>query len=593
MDFHRGDAMDSEHRSARGRQLIVCCDGTSNTLTGRQHDTNVLKTVELLDPDRNSQKLYYDPGVGAADQMPTTTNWDAFTRHLNRIQGLVSGKGIYENIAGAYQFIVENFTDGDQLYLFGFSRGAFTVRSVSGLINLFGIIRPEHISLIPTMINVYFSYREPIPGIFDKRKEVANQIRDRFTNLQGRYAKIHFIGVWDTVESVGFPLLQTTITSDGMAKTKPQLTHIRHALALDEHRFAFRPRLYWDDNYDENGRSLKQFWFRGAHCDLGGGYEQDDECRLSDDAFWWMMQEAEQAGLRFNAPVPRQPWPVTEDTRCLLVHNECRSNPWWAVTGMMIRNLRPPKDAFWERGVNVGKRSAESELHKPRRADVASNQKHVALKRPGARQWEGLLVACSVAVLMYLVVCWLSESAFTGTWRNLSSGLLTTDLAALAEAGRMFAAWQWRAHVTAPALPDGFSVYYAMWAVIWDFAFIAAYSYVLGFFAAWAFSRLAGLHDVSKRGPRYLRVAGWVPCVAVFADIVENCTTLTMLAFAAIDWTLFVQLTATFVSAASTLKFTMLAASIGMITAGLLPLKADRTRAIDMPPPDAVLPGRS
>ena len=143
------------------RQLIICCDGTNNTLTANDHDTNVLKTFELLARAENPrQVLYYDPGVGAPDALPSTGIDDWFRNKCDRLWGLASGRGVYENISQAYLFLMKHYQPGDQIYLFGFSRGAFTVRCLSGMVHLFGIIDHHHEAMLPTLLRVYFSAKE-------------------------------------------------------------------------------------------------------------------------------------------------------------------------------------------------------------------------------------------------------------------------------------------------------------------------------------------------------------------------------------------------------------------------------------------------
>ncbi|TFW09506.1 DUF2235 domain-containing protein [Oxalobacteraceae bacterium OM1] len=286
------------------RQLILCCDGTNNTFTGRVHDTNVLRLVDLLDLGATDQLLYYDPGVGAPDQMPATTAWDALSRKWARLQGLASGKGIYENVGSAYQFLIEHYAPGDTVFLFGFSRGAFTVRAVAGMVNLFGILQRHSAALIPTLLNVYFA--KPEARGKRTRAAVATQIREQFGAPQCAAARIHFVGVWDTVASVGLPLLlETRITSDGFVRGK-RMVHVRQALALDEHRASFRPRLYWENNGPIPGtdQTVEQRWFRGVHSDVGGGYRPpvpgQPGGQLSDQPFFWLLNEARAKGLRLS-----------------------------------------------------------------------------------------------------------------------------------------------------------------------------------------------------------------------------------------------------------------------------------------------------
>lgn len=151
-----GAVMDYANQK-HARQLIVCCDGTNNTLTAGVNDTNVVKLLNILTPATHDQKLYYDPGVGVADTLPSVGVGQALRRTLTRIEGLASGRGIYENIANAYKFLVQEYRDGDEIFLFGFSRGAFTVRAVAGMVNLFGLVRAHNLDLLDLLVYTYFS----------------------------------------------------------------------------------------------------------------------------------------------------------------------------------------------------------------------------------------------------------------------------------------------------------------------------------------------------------------------------------------------------------------------------------------------------
>ena len=337
------------------RQLIVCCDGTNNTLTAGQHDTNVLRLFGELqrttsEPPREGSKprvLYYDPGVGSPDDLPATGVVQMLSRKWDRIAGMASGQGVFENIAQAYQFLMREWRPGDEIWLFGFSRGAFTARSVSGMINLFGLLRPEHDVLLPTLLRVYFSSKDGAPRpvrmfrslgktVWGKasdrtRDGIARQVRESFCSEAGRAAPVHFIGVWDTVESVGMPGFGLQISSDATVKGK-RFRHVRHALSLDEHRRPFLPRLYLDGNVDNpDGQSVQQVWFRGVHSDVGGGYPAN-EAGLADAALAWMVDEAIACGLGCR---PFREWPPNEAKR--VAHDPIHETPWWAVLGLVVR----------------------------------------------------------------------------------------------------------------------------------------------------------------------------------------------------------------------------------------------------------------
>jgi len=335
------------------RQLIICCDGTNNTLTANDHDTNVLKTFELLAQAENPrQVLYYDPGVGAPDALPSTGIDDWFRNKCDRLWGLASGRGVYENISQAYLFLMKHYQPGDQIYLFGFSRGAFTVRCVSGMVHLFGIIDCHHEAMLPTLLRVYFSAKEKTrlfrmtnelsimvkalfgieaPQEINNRDDVAKQIRINFGSGARKEAPVFFVGVWDTVSSVGFPGFAVSMSSNPNILNK-RIQHVRHALALDEHRAQFKPRVYEQNDFGDatQTQSLRQLWFRGNHCDVGGGYAENSATALSDHAWRWMLDQARQCGLSMNT-LPRT---IPQETR---IHDESYSVPWWALLGLSHR----------------------------------------------------------------------------------------------------------------------------------------------------------------------------------------------------------------------------------------------------------------
>ncbi len=325
------------------RQLVICCDGTNNTLTGRLADTNVLQLFEhLAATDNPAQLLYYDPGVGAPDSLPSIGIGDWLSRKWERLSGLASGRGVFENIGMAYQFLAMHYRSGDQIYLFGFSRGAFTVRCVAGMINLFGLVRPEHEVLLPTLMRVYFSRiatdgieRGPVFGTAPlSREDVAAQIRESFTSSNGRNVPVQFVGVWDTVASVGLPPFSLQISSTATVRGKC-FRHVRQALALDEHRWPFLPRVFSEDNFGDAGtsQSLRQLWFRGVHCDVGGGYliAENGLSRITLD---WMIGQARDCGLR----CPPVAAPITAPI--CRVHDSLFKGVLWAVAGMCVRDSR-------------------------------------------------------------------------------------------------------------------------------------------------------------------------------------------------------------------------------------------------------------
>ena len=562
------------------RQLIVCCDGTNNTLTGGSRDTNVLKLVGRLAPEQEDQLVHYDPGVGAPDQMPALDLLNELNRKRERIAGLAMGKGVYENIGEAYSFLVDNYESGDQIYIFGFSRGAFTARCVAGMVNLFGIIREDCKPLLLTLIRTYFTTPSAERGkdshgwgawsaqrtlqtkakneqlaqetglaagnmaaadVKDylarkkarkvTREEVAEQVRSSFTSRHGRTACTHFVGVWDTVESVGIPLVSRRIPSSGSTRHKTGYRHIRQALSMDEHRLSFEPRLFWDEDYTAddphdpaNARSLKQRWFRGVHSDVGGGYEEY-ETELSDQAFGWMLTEAIACGLRVPAASPGERQPV----KPCIAHDPCFDTPWWGVAGLTVRTNLTRTVEGRHKTIRV---ITEGAARKPvERIHPVWNAGAVLRN---VRFWLALAASC----LLALACGWLAHAAV-----DPASTLGVVERARLG--GFELDAWQRGyfppcAHELFRFSQDAFqcpqqlaSLPPAVWATVVDFGFIAAYSWLLGLFAAWAFKEMAGWRNPDEKVPP-LFVLGWAPLIAVAADLAENL--LTILTLWSLNW---------------------------------------------------------
>jgi len=277
--------------------LVVCCDGTWNTPDqtdgGLPSPTNVPRLFNALadtDQNGNEQKKYYHSGVG------TDGGW------WNRLVGGGAGRGLNDNIKSAYQWLAYNYQPDDKIFLFGFSRGAYTVRSLSGLITRCGLLEIK--GLLPNdawkRINQAF--------VFYRSKKLSAAYKNyKFHNVgdQGDPSgstKIHFIGVWDTVGALGIPddmaLLNLLDDPDEHRFHDTELCniveHARHAVAIDEHRATFAPTLW---TKIEVHPDAKQIWFPGVHGDVGGGYLQTD---LSDRALAWMIGEAMKLGLKFQ-----------------------------------------------------------------------------------------------------------------------------------------------------------------------------------------------------------------------------------------------------------------------------------------------------
>lgn len=262
----------------------ICADGTWNRPEenlSKDHPTNVLRIARAIQPqsDDVNQHVFYDWGLGSY--------------HDSAGAG-VTGKGIHKNILDCYRYLVQNYAPGDSIYLFGFSRGAYTVRALSGLIHNCGIIKRSDARLIAKAWKVYKSTH---------KKNHPNGAAATSFRAQHSHAErdVRFVGVWDTVGALGLPFsfLGLLDAKDEFYDTKMggNINIARHALAIDEKREDFEPT-FWQF---QEGVDLKQVWFSGVHSDVGGSYGKDKEGYLvSNLALAWMVDEANKAGLKIE-----------------------------------------------------------------------------------------------------------------------------------------------------------------------------------------------------------------------------------------------------------------------------------------------------
>ncbi len=294
-----------------GRRLVLCCDGTGNEVSARAY-SNVVKLYIRLDQHQPSKQLtYYDPGLGTIAPPGFRTKT---VTSVARLAGLAFGYGLQDNIKDAYLFLMRHYQTGDRVYLFGFSRGAYTVRALAGLLHRCGLLRPGNENLVEHTVKRYFERINGQPGW---------KAMGRFKKYFGRKCPVQFIGVWDTVKSIG--LLRRSLVLPHTADLK-NVRSGRHAVSLDERRSKYRPNL-WSRPDDA---CFQQVWFPGVHSDVGGGY---DDSGLSDIALEWMLAEAAGAGVLF-APEPSKDLTPSPSTT---LHNPLW--PFWWVMGWRRRRI--------------------------------------------------------------------------------------------------------------------------------------------------------------------------------------------------------------------------------------------------------------
>ncbi len=285
-----------------GRNIVLCLDGTNNEPeTGI---TNVARLFSVVIKD-GQQLAYYDPGVGTMGSRAAVTS---LGKIATRFAGLVAGFGVKENLEEAYTFLMRHYQSGDQLFVFGFSRGAYTARALTGMLRTVGLLRPGAENLVPYALKLYAQSgsRHATPEQERQFWKLRQQFREQFGNpaFPDPFAlhpqQVHFLGVWDTVKAVGWLNWKAQIEQARWPFTAKisNVATARHALAIDEHRRPYKEYRFNPASVAEPDGQHQEMWFAGAHSDVGGQFSDDH--RLSDIAFGWMVDEAMTAGLRVD-----------------------------------------------------------------------------------------------------------------------------------------------------------------------------------------------------------------------------------------------------------------------------------------------------
>lgn len=272
------------------KRLAVFADGTWNEPAqrdrGKAAPTNVVKLATAVlpaDAGGVAQVAYYHEGVGENGSL-----WD-------RLSGGAFGTGISRNIQDIYRFLCINYAPGDEVWLFGFSRGAYTARSLAGLIRNCGLLKREN---LPRIGDAYALYRD--------RTDDSSPSSDRAKAFRNAWCwpdfGVHFIGVWDTVGALGIPVTPLRFWTKSLYEfhdvaLSRTVRHAYQALAIDERRKPFIPAVWQRQAGAPDTQVLEQAWFPGVHCNVGGGYA---DAGLSDGALLWMWDRTGKAGLALD-----------------------------------------------------------------------------------------------------------------------------------------------------------------------------------------------------------------------------------------------------------------------------------------------------
>ena len=326
------------------RSLVICFDGTNNQFG--PENTSVIRLVQVLDRHPDVQRLYYDGGVGTLPEPGWVTGAG---KRLSEYMGLAFGAGIESKVSHAYRFLMEMWEPGDTVYVFGFSRGAYTARLLAGVLHALGLLPRGNDVLVPYVMRLYKSLRHGGEaggqGVLSRYQSLCDAFRWTFARMStlddvdeknDRRFTVHFLGLWDTVSSVGWvwdPM------SYPYTATNPSIQVIRHAVSIDERRWFFRQNLVRRANAEQD---LQERWFPGVHSDVGGGYP-DTELWLG--PFRWILESAQAAGLlldrhRLSVVLPQPsatPWDSAQ--------HESLAGFWWIAEVFPKMRYRSQLDA--------------------------------------------------------------------------------------------------------------------------------------------------------------------------------------------------------------------------------------------------------
>ncbi|KAJ8515493.1 hypothetical protein ONZ45_g7105 [Pleurotus djamor] len=303
------------------RNLVVCIDGTANQFSAKS--TNIIELFSRLVKDEEGQLAFYNSGIGTYAK-PSFRSFGYLKQVVYHTIDMAIAWNFERIVHAAYEWLSENYQPGDRIYLFGFSRGAYQVRVIAGMIHKVGLLHKGNKNQIPFAYELYASITERTKRESEVKPSVATssnnpqsqpddhaQMRDadiendhklcsQFkATLCRKDVKVHFVGAWDTVSSIG------VLRGKSLPETVSGMGHVcafRHALALDERRVKFQPEYANGGLGPERGDrgDVKEVWFAGSHSDIGGGNVSNEDLSNFGPALRWMTYEAMTHGLRMN-----------------------------------------------------------------------------------------------------------------------------------------------------------------------------------------------------------------------------------------------------------------------------------------------------
>ena len=298
-------------------------DGTGNEFG--ENNSNVVKLYSVLKCGDQTQIAYYHPGLGTMGSRNALT---AFEQWWTRTFGLAFGYGLSDALEECYEYLMEKYEEGDAIFLFGFSRGAFLARALAAMIHMYGLVQKGDDPLIRYVLRMFKK---------KKRTQKDFELAASFKSTFSRQCKIHFVGVWDTVSSVGWLYDPVKLPFTAM---NPDVEVGRHAISIDERRCAFRQNLWRVDA--RCPQDIKQVWLAGVHSDVGGGYVEN-ESGLAKITLQWMLGEAEAHGLAVDGTRKDQMLGVGNSKMakpdCLAPMHVSLKGWWWILEVFPRRHL--------------------------------------------------------------------------------------------------------------------------------------------------------------------------------------------------------------------------------------------------------------
>lgn len=301
---HLATVLGFAHRAIGGasmpKNIVILLDGTSNEIS--KNRSNILRLYGALDKSAD-QLVYYDPGVGT---FAAEGAWSSIRRKASEIWGMATGYGIDANVKEAYRFLVHNYTRGpagehDNIYIFGFSRGAYSARVLAGFLHAFGLMDARNLNLLSYAYRAYKRIGEEEP------EHAFAEIRMHERMLEPDRPPVRLLGLFDTVASViessGFGI---RLRKHAFTNNNASVQAVRQALAVAERRTMFRPKrwpmgqTYHAKRFNDDHptpQDAKEVWFSGVHGDVGGGYPEP-ESELAKIPLHWMIEETKPLGLQ-------------------------------------------------------------------------------------------------------------------------------------------------------------------------------------------------------------------------------------------------------------------------------------------------------